>query len=573
MKKAIRILVPILLVFAILASAAWYLFVYDRAFTRDLMLRQARRFEASGNHKLAAYLYDLTYAYSSNDEDIAIELAEQYKAAGNYTKAEYTLSRAIADGGGSKLYVALCKTYVEQDKLLDAVNMLDSITEPAIREALDAMRPEMPTVDKAPGFYNQYISVSVSAASGTLYATSNGVYPSTADQPYAEPISLPGGETTIYALAVAPNGLVSKLGIYGYTIGGVVEPVTLADPAFDSAIRTELGVGSDAVIYSDSLWNISSFEIPSDATDYSDLSRLPYLKSLTVSHAAAGQLTNLSSLLYLEELTLTDSAPNTSELTAIAGLPHLRKLVMQRCNLSSISPLSAAQNLEYLDLSDNAVRNITALSGAQKLQQLFLAHNALTDLSPLSNLKEIKTLDVSYNSLTSMDAISSLSALTELNISNNQLESLGNVQDLNALSSLNAGYNRLTNVDRLASCAQLSTLDISNNELTDISALGALTKVTLLNFSYNQVTALPEFSKDCGLVTIDGSHNAITSVEPLSGLENLNNVLLDYNPDLESLEPLQNCPVLILVNVYGTAVTDVSFLTAQSIIVNFDPTL
>ena len=42
---------------------------------------------------------------------------------------------------------------------------------------------------------------------------------------------------------------------------------------------------------------------------------------------------------------------------------------------------------------------------------------------------------------------------------------------------------------------------------------------------------------------------------------------------MEDLLPLDSCPVLVRVNAFGTKVTEVSFLTAKSIIVNFDPTL
>lgn len=38
MKKTIRILVSLLLTLLILASIFWYLFIYDREFTRDTLL-------------------------------------------------------------------------------------------------------------------------------------------------------------------------------------------------------------------------------------------------------------------------------------------------------------------------------------------------------------------------------------------------------------------------------------------------------------------------------------------------------------------------------------------------------
>ena len=128
MKKIVKILVPIILAVAILLCTAWYLFIYDRAFTRDMLLTFARQSERNGSHTIAAWFYNQAYSQSSNSEAVAIELAEQYKAIGNFTKAEYTLSNAITDGASVDLYIALSKTYVQQDKILDAVSMLSKIT-------------------------------------------------------------------------------------------------------------------------------------------------------------------------------------------------------------------------------------------------------------------------------------------------------------------------------------------------------------------------------------------------------------------------------------------------------------
>ena len=125
MKKLIHFLVPLLLVILVIASIGWYLFVYDRAFTRDILLQQARNNDLKGNTSLSSWFYNMAYSFSGQDENVAIELANQYKASGNYTKAEVTLSKAIRDGATKELYTALCKTYVEQDKLLDAVSMFD----------------------------------------------------------------------------------------------------------------------------------------------------------------------------------------------------------------------------------------------------------------------------------------------------------------------------------------------------------------------------------------------------------------------------------------------------------------
>ena len=68
MKKVLRIIIPIFLVIAIFLCTAWYLSVYDRPFTRDVLLSIARYSEDQGNHSTAAWFYKLAYAQSGNSD-------------------------------------------------------------------------------------------------------------------------------------------------------------------------------------------------------------------------------------------------------------------------------------------------------------------------------------------------------------------------------------------------------------------------------------------------------------------------------------------------------------------------
>ena len=63
-----------------------------------------------------------------------------------------------------------------------------------------------------------------------------------------------------------------------------------------------------------------------------------------------------------------------------------------------------------------------------------------------------------------------------------------------------------------------------------------------------------------------------TEIEVLSVPINLNIVKLDYNEELEDLEPLSLSYRLMQVDCYGTKVSEVTFLTDRSVVVNFDPT-
>lgn len=571
MKKVFRILIPIVLALAIVICMGWYLFSYDREFTRDMLLYSARYFDNRGNRSVASWFYDRAYDQAGDNDDVAIELANQHKAAGNYTQAEATLAKAIEDGGGIKLYIALCRTYAEQDKLLDCVNLLNSITNPEIKAELDAMRPAAPTAIPEPGFYNQYISVTVEAQDGSLYVNPNGEYPSIQNDPYSAPISLVAGENTIYAVTVDENGLVSPLAIFGYTVGGVIEEVKFADPAVEAQIREMLEVGEDTVLYSNELWNITSFAMPADAESYEDLKYLPFLEELIITDGRSGGLSVISSLAKLTNLQITNTTVSAEELAVIGALPKLERLTLSGCGLSTTAGLEKATALRYLDLSSNTIRNISALSSLQNLQEVYLQNNALTDLSSLSAIKTITKLNVSGNALTTITPISSIGGMTWLDASNNQLVAIDQIGDLTMLKELYLSKNLLADISALDTCTSLQILYLDNNQLTDISAISKLSAIMMLDFSHNQVAELPAFSANCALVTINGSHNLLEKLDALSGLTHLNNVFMDYNENIESVEPLANCYVLIRVDVYGTKVTEVTMLTEQSIIVNYNP--
>jgi len=572
MKRFFRVLITIILACAVIACTAWYFLIYDTAFTRDILLGGARHFEAQGNHSFAAWLYRTAYSQSGDSDAVAIELAEQYKSSGNYTKAEFTLSNAIADGGGVELYTALCKTYVEQDKLLDAVKMLDSISNADIKSQLDALRPAAPVVSPEPNFYSQYISVTLEA-NAPLYVTSDGSYPSLETSAYTEPLALVAGENTIYAVAVAESGLVSPLSIFGYTIGGIIEEVSFEDAAFEAAIRSLLGYDEDDVILTNDLWDITSFTMPSEAAVYTDLKYLPYLETLVVYQGVGSELSQLAGMTTLTELAVIETQVSAEQLETIAALPHLETLTLRQCGLSSIAPLKDTVTLTYLDLGSNTIRNIAPLAALKNLKVLDLNHNALTDLTALASLGTLKTLDVSYNSLKSLTPIFANTALEVINAEQNMLRSVSGIGKLSMLTKLDLSDNALTAVGAIGSCVNLTELDLSSNLITDISPLSPLLSLQHFDFSHNQVTVLPNWSKSCQLITINGSHNLLTELDVLSGMENLNIVIMDYNAELMSVDCLADCPVMIQVDIFGTKVADVSALTVQGIIVNYNPVL
>ena len=571
MKNVFKKVIPILLTILILCSVFWYCFTYDRNFTRDMLLSRARYHSTDGNPIMASWYYDTAYELSGQDDGVAIELANQFRNAGNHTKAEYTLTNAIADGGTAELYIALCQTFVEQDKLLDAVNMLDTVGDAKIKAELDAMRPAAPTADPEAGFYSEYISVNLAGEGGTIYFSTDGEYPSNEDAPYSEPFTLPAGETVVRAVTVGTNGLVSPLTNLTFTVGGVIEEVTFTDPTIEASVREILNVDAEDALISNMLWEVQSYTVPEGAMNLQDLELMPYLQELTITDQTLDTISFLSSLTNLKKLNLTDCRFSAKELEIIAGLPALEELTLSECGLSTIAGLEHAQNLTSLNLSNNTIRNLEPLSNMGKLQTLDLSHNALSSLHALAGLGSLESLDVSYNVLTSLAPVASCMKLTNIKANNNRLTDLEFIDQLTDLTHLNVNKNSITDVSVLGTCTALVELDIGSNSITSISALKTLTALELFTFSSNQVTSLPDWPEGCKLRSIDGSYNQVANLNSLKNMHNLTHVFMDYN-SLTSVDVIADCYNLVQVNVYGNEIGNVDALKEHDIIVNWDPT-
>ena len=572
MKRFLHVLVPLLLTALIIFSIGWYLFEYDPDFTRDILLEQARYQDQVGNHAAAVWFYDLAYLQSDKDDSVALELAEQYVSIGNYTKAEYTLSHAIADGGSAELYKALCQTYVAQNKLLDAVTMLNNIADPQIKAQLDAIRPEAPAPSHAPGNYSQYIHLSFTAADGSCYISADRTYPSVKNHAFDSPFKLSAGESVFYGITLGENGLVSRLGIYTYLVGGVIEEVHFTDTNFELALRDQLGFAGDRIIYSNELWEVKEFKLPSTVTDYGDLKWLPNLESLTIKNGNFTTLESIGQLSKLHTLYISDSVVSSQDQRVIAGLPSLTCLTLRNCQLSTIANLKSATRLSYLDLGNNTIRDLSSLSAMKGLTKLYLDHNAVISLEVISHLTMLEVLDVSFNSLATTSHLSTLTSLTNLNISNNGLMNLEGIERLTSLQQFNASHNNLVSIDLLAGASTLKYLDASYNTILDVGILSGMNELEELYISHNEITALPQFGKDSKLWTINAEHNLISSLDPLSKLHHLSYVYMDYNANIKSVDCLKYCHRLLVVSVFGTKVSNVQVLKDMSVQVYYDPT-
>ena len=573
MKKAITIIVCLLLVLGILGGCYWYFFLYRQNLTTDGCVRLAERFAAEGRYSRAVTFYNTAYALDPSRYDIAIALAETYAADDNYTKAEYTLVNAIADHPEiTELYLALSRTFVAQDKLLDAQEMLDHIGNDKVRQEIESMRPEAPTLSPESGYYDDYISVSLTYTSGIPYLRTDGEYPSTRKPSYSQPVTLTDGENTVTAVVLGENGLVSRAVCNGYTIGHIIEKVSFHSAEFEEMVRQALALpGGD--IMTDDLWGVTELNVPDTVQDISDLSYFTGLTSLTLQNYHEGDYSFLPSLTQLEALDLTESSVSTQTLELIGALSSLKRLYLDSCGISDVTALGQLTSLTELHLAGNSLSGISPLSGCRALEILDLSSAGLSDLSPLASLHNLSELNLSYNQPATLVPLASCPKLRKIDLSNCELTDISVLGSCTQLTHLTAAHNTLTGIAGIERCTALQEVDLSYNKLTSIDELGPIDSITYVNINENDVVSLPPFHETSQLQRFYADHNFLEDLSGLSSLTYLNYVTLDYN-NITTIDALADCINLVQVNVFHTNISsaeEVKALTDRSIIVNFTP--
>lgn len=572
-KKLITILIIVLIV-GLLGGTIWYFLVYRSHLTAERCADLAVQAADSGKYRRAIKLYNTAYELDPSNYDLAIALADTYASDNNYTKAEYTLVNAISSHPSAvKLYQALSRTYVAQDKLLDAQLMLDHIGNEVVRAELEKMRPQAPVLSPESGYYSDYISVSMSYQNGVAYLRTDGEYPTTADAPYDAPITLDSGETKATAIVVGSNGLVSPVTCCGYTIGNIVEEVTFSSAEFEQFARELFELDPAKPVMTDDLWGITELTIPNTLSELSDLSYFIGLTNLTLQNYHGGDFSFLSSMPQLEYLDLSESSVSSLALEFIGSLPSIQTLNLNSCGITDISSLSNLSSLKTLLLDNNNIESVAPLAACPNLQVLTLSSNGLTDISPISNLNSLTELDLSYNTPSTLAPLGQCPNLQILNLSNCSLTDISILKNCAQLTHLTAAHNELTGIDGLQKCNKLIEIDLSYNKLTSIDELGPIDSITMVNINENDVVSIPPFTTSSNLQKFYADHNFLEDLTGLASLPYLNYVTLDYN-NINNIEVLAKCPNLVQVNVFHTNIgseEDVACLTDHSIIVNYTP--
>jgi internalin A len=227
-------------------------------------------------------------------------------------------------------------------------------------------------------------------------------------------------------------------------------------------------------------WNNS---LTNDA--YTNLSAMPGLVSLELR---GDGLTSVGFLSSLGHLTYADLAFNDlSDLSPLAGINNLSLVLDANTNLD-YNKLSSMTNIARIWLNGCSLTNVGFLHTMTQLKGLGLEQNSITDASPLIGLTNLTLLGLSQCSFANYDWVTALPRLEGLRLDGN---SLSNYPAVSSLSFLSLNKNRLTDLSALTSLTNLSSAYLTYNRICDISTLANLPKLRFLDAGHNLDSIAP----------------------------------------------------------------------------------
>jgi Leucine-rich repeat (LRR) protein len=176
-----------------------------------------------------------------------------------------------------------------------------------------------------------------------------------------------------------------------------------------------------------------------------------------------------------EELDLTGLS--VRDLGPIAGLPKLRKLVLDRNPVRDLTPLGKLAQLQVLSVNQSSLKRLDGVETIGSLQALSIDRTLVRDLGPIAGLVGLKELSARGDRLESIAPLAGLKSLRYLALENNRIEELTPLTFLGGLEELRLANNRIRDIQPLAGLTVLQTLTLSSNRIADFRSLQSLPRL------------------------------------------------------------------------------------------------
>lgn len=491
--------------------------------------------------------------------DARVALANTYEKLEKYEEIVALMERGIELSPATyEYYAATVKAYVYLDKIDQARDFMEGITNSYVLLKLQRNQPDPITFSKEPGTYDAPISINLAAPVGaTIYFTTDGSTPSLSSQTYSDPIALELGTMHLRCFALGSSGIISSEYDANYVVRDKDAAYTFVDEAIGKAVRSTLQVGSNSAVTYGQLDKIETLVCENRGIkSLEDLKELLNLTSLSlVKEQGISDFSIICELTGLNALSLEDCAISDEQVAQLKDATNLTNLYLNKNQISDVSSLATLVRLKELSLANNKLTTLTGLEPLIRLTTLNLEGNKMTDLASIAKLTNLQSLNLASNDLTEIGALSALTNLKTLYLYTNKLTNLMGISGMKSLSQLSLNQNQLTDISSLAGMTSLSSLDLSENPtLSDYTPLTQTTLSTLVAQA-NGITDLSVICQISTLRELNVSYNAITSVEDIVKLPTLTTLYISYN-SVSKLAPLKGCATLTGVHYAGNPVTD-----------------
>jgi len=221
--------------------------------------------------------------------------------------------------------------------------------------------------------------------------------------------------------------------------------------------------------------------------------------------------------------------------------------------LENLNGLSSLKHAGRIDIRANGgLKNIAALSSLQSVSGGFFIHNnpKLDNLEGLVNLQHIEGhLSINNNAL--LRNIGGFSRLESIGgglylYNNKQLENLGGLGSLKTINNGLTVYGNelLKDFQGLETLQEVGSMDIhENQQLKNFAGLSSLKTIRESVFVYSN----PELENFSGLLSLQSSdamniytNSRLKSLDGLEKLENISNLHIRENPQLTSIQGIEN---------------------------------
>ena len=159
------------------------------------------------------------------------------------------------------------------------------------------------------------------------------------------------------------------------------------------------------------------------------------------------------------------------DLAGLENCPNLNTIYLTGSQVSDLTPLSKLTNLEQLTISGRPGPGLETIGRSHAPAYLNLSLNQISDLTPLANLKDLQTLNLSSNAVAELGPLQGLTALQSLRLDGNQISDLKPLAGLKSLQMLSVKNNRVTDLTPLINLTAWRTLYLDQNQVSDLAPL------------------------------------------------------------------------------------------------------